>query len=381
MKKNKSTISRWLNAGKKIKSKRGKKLNLNKVHFPKIAEGIASNANTEMLAKEKSKKKKLKTAATLEQSLGLCSTIPEVQKTLMDGSRTLRRLALKSGKKLLSAEEFEALETLLKKKGATSDPILIDPGILLSAFQQLAQSFAALGNLDDKIEFAFVTIIDGRFETSDHNTELDLCELKASARRILSKMSPNYFAVAELALFNSHTHHSGGRLVSLHVHAIIWGVGVQAEARAIANHFQLSVDPNTTGAKPIVVKSVDPDTVNLARMAAYLLKEPHKCKTFYPGSESKPGNTHHSRKSDRLVRYLRLAEIRSMLTFKDVTFASGEGLALRSGIAKSLSLLAQEQARKAPRRFHPAEIPSFWGKLKVSMRTTRFNLPIIKRTK
>jgi hypothetical protein len=116
-------------------------------------------------------------------------------------------------------------------------------------------------------------------------------------------------------------------------------------------------------------------------MAAYLLKAPHKCKTFYPGKEGKSGNTHHSRKGDRLVRYLRLAENRSMLTFKDVTFASGEGLALRSGIAKSLTLLAQEQARKAPRRLHPAEIPSFWCRLKVSMGTTRFNLPIIKRTK
>ena len=61
--------------------------------------------------------------------------------------------------------------------------------------------------------------------------------------------------------------------------------------------------------------------------------------------------------------------------------ASGEGLALRSGIAKSLTLLAQEQARKAQRRCHPAEIPSFWCKLKVAMGTTRFNLPIIKRTK
>ena len=61
--------------------------------------------------------------------------------------------------------------------------------------------------------------------------------------------------------------------------------------------------------------------------------------------------------------------------------ASGKGQALRSGIASTLTVLAQEQARKSGRRLHPDEIPSFWGKLKVSMGTTRFNLPIIKRTK
>ena len=63
------------------------------------------------------------------------------------------------------------------------------------------------------------------------------------------------------------------------------------------------------------------------------------------------------------------------------TVESGKGQALHSNIAKTLTLLAQEQARKAGPRFPPAEIPSFWGKLKVSMGTTRFNLPVIKRTK
>ena len=116
-------------------------------------------------------------------------------------------------------------------------------------------------------------------------------------------------------------------------------------------------------------------------MAAYLVKSPDKCKTFYPGKDGKPGNTHHSRKSDRLINYLRLAELRSMLTFRDVTFASGEGLAVRSGTAKTLTHRALEQARMADRRFHPAEIPTFWTELKLAMGTTRFNLPIIKRTK
>ena len=61
--------------------------------------------------------------------------------------------------------------------------------------------------------------------------------------------------------------------------------------------------------------------------------------------------------------------------------ARGKGQALRSGLAKAPIILATEQARKARSSFHPAEIPSFWCELKVSMGTTRFNLPIIKRTK
>lgn len=385
MPKNKNSTSQYMEAGKKNKSKPGKKLDLNKIDFvnepEKVDVTVSQKKPKTKLKKFTKKQHRRELAAAAEKSLWLCCTIPEVRQWLIDGSRSLRRFALKSAKRRLPSEEYEALEELLKKPGATSEPNLIDPGILISAFKQLSESFAAESFVNGKIEFAFITIIDGRFETSDHYTELDLYGLKAAARRILSKMAVNYFGVIELALFNSHKHPSGGRLICPHGHILIWGEGAQAKANRIAELLQYSVASNSTGAKPILVKSVDPDPVNLARMAAYLLKAPHKCKTFYPGKEGKSGNMHHSRKGDRLVRYLRLVEIRSMLTFKDVTFASGEGLALRSGIAKSLSLLAQEQARKAPRRFHSAEIPSFWTKLKVSMNTTRFNLPIIKRTK
>ena len=384
MPKNKNTHRQYIKAVIKNKSKPGKKLDLNKIDVPIMSVAIETAIDKpklkSRLKKFTKKQHKRELAAVAERALWLCCTISEVRQWLINGNRSLRRLALKSAKRRLASEQYDALEELLKKPGATSDATLIDPGILISAFKQLAESFAAEG-VDGKIEFALVTIIDGKFETSDHNTELDLCSIKASTRRIVSRMSSNYFGVVEMALFNSHTHPGGGRVISTHTHVLIWGEGVKARAQKVAELLSYTISPNITGAKPIVVKSVDPDPVNLARIAAYLLKAPHKCKTFYPGSEGKPGNTHHSRKGDRLVRYLRLTEIRSMLTFKDITFASGQGLAVRSGIAKSLSLLAQEQARKAPRRFHPAEIPSFWGTLKVSMGTTRFNHPIIKRTK
>lgn len=373
-----------MKAGKKIRSKMGKTLDLDQLDFLTEPEAVDVTVDTEKPKRKKRKKKKKgKTGPVYGHSLKSCKTPEEVESWLLTGNTTFQELALKSAlRKKLPSDQWDALDALVKVPGATSDPILLDPGIQLSAYQQLHESLVAVSHIsDNKIEFAFVTIIDGRFETSDHNTELDFYDLQALARRILSKMAPNYFGVIELALFNSHKHQSGGRLVSPHGHAIIWGEDVLAKACAIASQFQSKITPNTTGAKPVVVEWVDPDPVNLARMAAYLFKSPDKCKTFYPGREGKAGNTHHSRKSDRLVRYLRHAEIRSMLTFKDVTFASGEGLALRSGIGKSLRILAQEQARKAERRFHPAEIPSLWVALKVSMGTTRFNLPIIKRTK
>ena len=386
MKKNKFTNNQWMKAGIKNKSKPGKKLDLGKLDLSKDPGEVDVTLNAEKPKKKEKekeeKKKKRKAFWSDADSLWSCDTVNKVEAWLLTGNSTFQELALKSAaRKKLPPDLWGALEALVTAKGATSEPILLDPGIQLSAFHQLHESFEAVSRVRDDIEFALVTIIDGQFETSNHHTLLDIYNMKGSSRRILSRMSSNYFAHVDLALFNSHKHPRGGRLISPHVHAIIWGNDVVSKAFAIAKTLQVTIKPNATGATPIDVKSVGKDSVNLARMAAYLLKSPEKCKTFYPGKDGVAGNMHHSRKSDRLIRYLRLAEIRSMLTFKDMTFASGEGLAVRSGIAKTLTQFSQEQARKADRRFHPAEIPSFWNELKLTMGTTRFNLPIIKRTK
>ena len=375
-----------MNTGKKIESKRRKKLDLDTLLLSDPADTSTTKSKPKKgkAAKgKKSKPDKLQAGLTHLDSLKLCKTVEEVECWLFEGNRTLQRLALKSTqRKELPSESQEWLEHLIMSKGATSDPILLDYSIQHIAFQQLHENFVSVSELNgDEVEFAFVTIIDGKYETSSHNTTLDLQQMKESGRRILQKMSPNFCAVIEMAIFNSPKHPGGGRLLSPHIHAMIWGEDVISKARAAAATLQRTITPNATGATPIVVRSVEPDPVNLARMAAYLVKSPDKCKTFYPGKDGKPGNTHHSRKSDRLINYLRLAELRSMLTFRDVTFASGEGLAIRSGTAKTLTHRALEQARMADHRFHPAEIPTFWTELKLAMGTTRFNLPVIKRTK
>ena len=390
MPKNKNTASPWMKASNKIKSTLRQTLDLDSLNFlddPEILDLTVSEKEPKKKKKnkgknKKKKKKNLRTTLTYIDSLPLCKTVEEVEAWLHHNIATFQELALKSAlRKKLPTDLMDGLDALVTSQGATSDPILLDPGIQLSAFHQLHESLVAVSRVSEEIEFALITIIEGQFETSHQDTQLDLYGIKESGRRKLSKMPANYFAVVEPALFNSPKHPSGGRLVSPHVHAIIWGVDVVAKARAEAKKLNKTITPNATGADPVDVKRVDPDPVNLARVAAYLVKSQDKCKTFYPGKDGKPGNIHHSRKPDRPIRYQRLAEIRSMLTFKDVTFASGEGLAVRSGIAKTLTLLAQEQARKADRRFHPAEIPSFWTELKVAMGTTRFNHPIIKRTK
>ena len=379
-----------MNTGKKIKSKRRKKLDLDTLLLSDPADALTTKSETKTKKKKgkaakgkKVKPEKRQSGSTYLDCLNLCDTIEKVECWLFEGNSTLQRLALKSTKrKELPSDLRDRLDHLIISKGATSDPILLDHSIQHIAFQQLHENLVSVSELNgDGVEFAFVTIIDGKFATSSHGTMLDLQQMKESGRRILQKMSPNFFAVIELAIFNSPKHPKGGRLISPHIHAMIWGEDVISKARSAAATLQRTITPNATGATPIVIRSVEPDPVNLARMAAYLVKSPDKCKTFYPGKDGKPGNTHHSRKSDRLINYLRLAELRSMLTFRDVTFASGEGLAVRSGTAKTLTHRALEQARMAARRFHPAEIPTFWIELKLAMGTTRFNLPIIKRTK
>ncbi len=197
----------------------------------------------------------------------------------------------------------------------------------------------------------------------------------------INTMSPNFFGVTELALFNSHSHPDGGQLVQRHEHALIFGAGVLAKARAVAARHMSHFEPNATGAAQIDVRKVEPAEINLARMSAYLFKAPHRAMTWCPSKDGKPGHMHQSEKGDRQLRYLRMALLRSMISLEDVTFGGGEGQRIRSQIIKLVRATCAADASLKTRLLHPDEIGSFCVELAKQLGKVDWTLPVIARQK
>jgi len=284
-------------------------------------------------------------------------------------------------KRTVSPESMRTLKALLYEPGATSIPVLTNQVICEAGFRILHQRLVSLVEDDPEVEVGFITFIDADGETSHAKTEIELFHSQKKVQTTLRAMSPNFFGITELALFNSQGHPSGGQRVQRHEHALIVGPDVHRQAAEIAAKHAKWYKRSFTGAKVIDVKKVATDKVNLARMAAYLFKPPYQCMNWCPGKDGKDGHMNHSEKGDRFSRYLRLAQLRSMMSVEQVTFGGGEGQRIRSDMIKFLRALALKDAAGGKQVLHPDAISSFWVDFTKEIRAEGWNLPIIKTCK
>lgn len=149
----------------------------------------------------------------------------------------------------------------------------------------------------------------------------------------------------------------------------------QQVARKQAHRFT----PNIAGAAAIDIKRVETSDINLTRVATYLFKPPYKYMNWNPGKDRKPGFMNGSEKGDRYTRYLRLAQIRTMMHFEDTLFAGGTGIQVRGAMLKFLRELTKKEGAHGKAVLHPDAIASFWVSMMRELpRTDRWNLPIIK---
>lgn len=279
----------------------------------------------------------------------------------------------------LKSEIF--LNALLTQIGATSHPLLINQAICHAASTMLRERLSLLVQANPDMEVGLITFIDGSGATSHSKTDIELFNSKKKVQTTLRAMSPNFFGVSELALFNSSGHPDGGQIVQRHEHALIFGENVVQNAQVIAAKHAQRFMPNHTGARTIDVKRGSADPVNLARLAAYLFKPPYQCKNWCPGNGEKKGHMNQSEKGDRYIRYLRLAQLRSMLSIEQVTFGGGEGQTIRSDMIKFLRALAVRDASGNKRVLHPDAVASFWVDLAKELKADSWNLPIIRTCK
>ena len=87
----------------------------------------------------------------------------------------------------------------------------------------------------------------------------------------------------------------------------------------------------------------------------------------------------HSEAGDRYTNYLRLGQLRSMLTFEDVAFGSRQGLKIRKSI---VDLMRQRAVALAAGRcvLHFDQVPTFWVDFAKEFRRDDWTLPAILRS-
>lgn len=320
-------------------------------------------------------------SATDLSTLWECKTPKDVGKWFNRGQRRFRKKVVRSlARRKLSDDQAETVADLIIKAGATSHLMLANEAVARGAYKELARRIVRLLASHSDWECVFVTAISGDGETSHTQTEIELFESQRRFASTCRAISPHFFGITELAIFNSQGHPGGGQRTSRHEHALVFGPGVRAQAALIAAKHADRYPPNFTGAPVLKVKSASTDSVNLWRMAAYLFKAPAKMMNWNPPKDDKPGHMNQSEKGDRYTRYLRLAYVRCLLTFEDVTFGGGEGNRIRGDMIRYLRSVSENEAKGGNRILHPDAVASFWVELAKALEHP-WNLPIIKRSK
>lgn len=294
------------------------------------------------------------------RSLWECATAEDVWEWQAETHAKLSRKALAAIKDRILSDVTRAGINALVSEQATDVPIMANERVCSLAAQDLHRKLSAIADANPGIEFALVTIIDGGRQTSSDKPIIDLGEPRSKVLSVSRKMSKNFLGSTELAFFNSHTHPHGGRTIHPHEHFLIWGQNVFAKAKTVAAKRMADFGENFTGAPQIDVRRVSSDSQNLARMAAYLFKAPAKGMTWRPAKGERKGYLHGSEKSERNITFLRMAQLRSMLSIEDVVLAGGQGKAIRSDMIKLLRASCKSEVPVQSRVMRVDEIPAFW---------------------
>jgi hypothetical protein len=305
----------------------------------------------------------------------------KVQRWLRKNDNAFEKKAAKGiGRSKVPDDLRVIYDALLTKPGALSIPTISNRDVRADGSGQLARELIPLVQNDPGTEVAMVTFICGSGATSHLRPEIELALSQEKVQRTLRKMATNHFGITELTVFNSMKHSDGGRVIQRHEHALIWGRNILQRANAISIEHAALFKPNLTEARIIDVKEVARDDLNLTRMAAYLFKRSHQAKNWNPRSDDKRGHMNSSAKTDRAAYFLRLLQLQTMLTLKDVTFASGQGQDIRSAMLAHAKSIAETNARSSSVLI-PAAIDRFWVDLLQAMKMKHWSVPVIIRKK
>lgn len=310
-------------------------------------------------------------------SLWACDTKKSVGNLQKKWDQKFRRKVLGAIKRRKLPDDMRSMIGTMLTSRATTVPIMTNPKVRRSASKRLWEGLTAAVAASPDLEVVLVTFISGEWATSHSKPVIELHHSRRAMETTLRAISKNFFAVTELALFNSHSHPEGGQVVQLHGHALVWGPDVYNKSERVAVTHLKKFAANNTDAPQIDVRRVATSEVNLARVCAYLFKPPYRAMTWCPPRDGKKGHMHQSEKGDRFMRYLRMAELYSLLTFEDVCFAGGEGRSIKGNLVTELRRTCEADARGGP--IHPDTIAVRWAEVAKALGKDKWALPVIAR--
>lgn len=356
--------------------------------WEKLAKEVEADENaaaipTPTTAKSKSGKKSKASGPKKSVSYGLtlksCDTVDKAAGFAAKSHRRFAKKAIKAVRRRnISEGRRSVLDGLLSKPEATSVCIMTNPRLVTDLHSHLHKALVDLSQVDPPGEMALVTLIAGDCETSTDQPVIDLHGAQTRAKSTLRAMAKNFIGITEFVMFNSIPHADGGTTMNHHEHAIVFGDLRKAE-RAAFKH-RKRYPPNCTGADPIkITRITDRSEANLARVAAYLLKAPHKAINYRPPMNGKKSFLNKSEKCDRMIRYLRMAQLRTTVTFEDCCYAGGKGIEARKKLVSLMRAFSKSDASTSQRLVHPDAIPTFWVELAKELKRDKWALPIVKR--
>lgn len=226
-------------------------------------------------------------------------------------------------------------------------------GRLIKATRQLR---ASQFNMD----WLHVTILLEQWTTGDSYPHLDLDRVTREGTNILNQMSHNWSAVIEFVAFSNRQHVDDGYLISVHVHAVVWGYRIAANAKAKAEEYEGLMRVSTPGIAALHVKPIKNTAADLARVVRYALQGPDRRKTFYIHPRTGRCNLHESEASDRYITYLRMYELLSRVRQRDMMFAAGEGVELQCAALAGVARRLRTEAAEADEIVAMSDVAAFW---------------------
>lgn len=259
----------------------------------------------------------------------------------------------------------------------TDVPTFANDRARTDAYEHTGRALLAMLEANPSWQIVAATLVSGDSVTSSDKTVIDVAKEMAKGRKFAKMVTPHFIGVVEPALFNSHTHDEGGRVIQPHSQMLLIGEEIFEKAEKAAKEYGATLPGNFTDAPQIVVQLVDPDPLNVMKVASYLFKPPYQGKTWCPPQGDKKGHMHHSTKGDRAINFFRMGIILSMLPLDKVIYAGGECKTIKTGVVKDVRANRKSACKNPNRMLAPDTIGSFWFEVIRSLKRKKWWLPAI----
>lgn len=202
-------------------------------------------------------------------------------------------------------------------------------------------------------QYYFLTIVDEAWNTLDRETRIDLKSIKNRATHALADCNLDGICFVEFQPITNFPAKGQGRLISPHVHAIVWpendvNLGCRQVVKKLSGRFS-----GNFGAPGVKIKRIQSSDADVARVLYYCAKLPSSAKKV---NHKRTGQAYlNDIKADyRPDLCLRMAEVLSHFTVRNLCFGRGKGATI---VRQAFSILKALE-RRSPKSHAEYSDPS-----------------------